>query len=71
MKTPDFEKYVRVLKKLDALEYGGRVTKIVGLAIESNGPATKIGDVCRIYFFEGDGYIEAEVVGFKGQRVYC
>ena len=69
MSTPDIKKYRSMLRRLDPLEYGGRVTKIVGLTIESNGPTTKIGDVCKVYSYKGNEHIEAEVVGFKDQRV--
>ena len=69
MSTLNIKKYNSILRRLDPLEYGGRVTKIVGLTIESNGPTTKIGDVCRVYSYKGGDYIEAEVVGFKDQSV--
>lgn len=69
MKVPELTKYRRILHRIDPLEYGGRVTKIVGLTIESNGPTARIGDVCRVYSYQGDDCIEAEVVGFKDQRV--
>ena len=38
--------YQRVVAEFDDLEQIGRVTKIVGLTIESHGPAANIGDVC-------------------------
>ena len=70
MSMPNIEKYKKTLQRLDSLEYGGRVTKIVGLTIESSGPTTKIGDICRVYSYNSSTeYIEAEVVGFKDQRV--
>ncbi len=69
MRNPDIQKYRRILRRIDPLEYGGRVTKIVGLTIESNGPTTRIGDVCKVYSYKGNESIEAEVVGFKDQRV--
>ncbi len=69
MRKPEITKYQRIVKRLDPLEYGGRVTKIVGLTIESNGPTTRIGDVCKVYSFKGNDHIDAEVVGFKDQRV--
>jgi len=69
MSTMNFENYRKILRAMDPLEYGGKVMKIVGLTIESNGPASKIGDICRVYSYRSDRYIEAEVVGFKDQRV--
>ena len=69
MKTMNFEKYAGALRDLDPFEYAGRVVKIVGLTVESDGPASRIGDVCRIYPDRGERYIQAEVVGFRDQRV--
>lgn len=56
------------LQKSDLIECSGKVMKVVGLTVESSGPAVNMGDLCRIYA-SGDRYVEAEVVGFKDQRV--
>ncbi|MCL1829496.1 MAG: flagellar protein export ATPase FliI [Oscillospiraceae bacterium] len=69
MKTIDFSKYHGILDKIDPLEYRGRVTKIIGLAVEATGPASRIGDICRIYAQSGDYNIRAEVVGFSGSNI--
>lgn len=57
------------VRNLNTVEYSGKVMKVVGLTVESNGPAVNMGNICRIYPFTGDNYVEAEVVGFKDQRV--
>ncbi|MEQ1822875.1 MAG: FliI/YscN family ATPase [Fimbriimonadaceae bacterium] len=56
------------VKRAPLMEIYGRVIQIVGLIVESNGPNARIGDLCEI---EGaDGHvIEAEVVGFRSDRV--
>ncbi|MBN4066764.1 flagellar protein export ATPase FliI [Simkania negevensis] len=46
----------------------GKVTHIIGLLIESMGPAVAVGEVCGIHSSDGS-YILAEVVGFKDQKV--
>lgn len=46
----------------------GRVEKVVGLTIESRGPATRIGDVCEIVDDEGRRSL-CEVVGFRQDSV--
>jgi len=61
--------YQAILNTVDPLEYGGRVTKIVGLTVESSGPAGKIGDICHIYTLKQDRTMNAEVVGFRDDRV--
>lgn len=57
------------LSKADLVECSGKVMKVVGLTVESSGPAVNMGDLCRIYSSSGERYVEAEVVGFKDQRV--
>ena len=50
----------------------GRVTRVVGLMIESRGPDSSIGDVCKIHVDtvkNGRQIILAEVVGFKDEIV--
>ncbi len=43
----------------------GKISNVVGLTLEANGPDAKMGDLCRIYTDEGRHSIMAEVVGFK------
>lgn len=66
---PDFQNYHEILHNLDTVEHSGKVMKVVGLTVESNGPAVNMGNICRIYPSVGDTYVEAEVVGFRDQRV--
>lgn len=67
--TPEinFAKYISVTR--DSLfKVRGKVVNVVGLTIESAGPAAKLGDICMIYpVSKGDGEAPAlaEVVGFK------
>ena len=63
------EKYRRILQETDPLQYGGRVSKIVGLTVESSGPAGKIGDICHIYTLKQNRALPAEVVGFRDNKV--
>jgi flagellum-specific ATP synthase len=45
----------------------GRVTKVVGMVIESAGPHAKVGDICAIR--SRDSECLAEVVGFRDARL--
>ena len=47
----------------------GKVSKIVGLTIESIGPDAKLNDLCKIYSPDKSQTMFAEVVGFKDSRV--
>ena len=68
MTTINFDKYHRALDKLDSLERAGRVTKIVGLAVEASGPPSKIGDICNLFTLDGERYVRSEIVGFRDGR---
>lgn len=58
----NFDKYNKIIEKNRCL-YTGRVTRVVGLGIESKGPLANIGDICTIHTRNKE--ILAEVVGFK------
>ena len=68
MASINFTKYRTALEKTDSLERAGRVTKIVGLAVEASGPASKIGDICNMYTLDGERYVRSEIVGFRDGR---
>ncbi len=65
----DLNKFRDVLGKNDFIEYTGKVSKVVGLTIEANGPEVNIGELCKIHTAKNGRYINAEVVGFKDNRV--
>ncbi|MBR6697345.1 MAG: flagellar protein export ATPase FliI [Lachnospiraceae bacterium] len=63
------DKYIKLTEKTFYKKMG-RVSKIVGLTIESMGPDAKINDLCKIY--PKDSSLEptfAEVVGFADNKV--
>ncbi len=65
----DSSKYQALLEEnhFDAL---GRVTKVVGLTIETLGPDAKLNDVCRVVVDPTTGQeVLAEVVGFKDNHL--
>ncbi len=47
----------------------GRLTRMVGLTLEAVGCRAAIGDRCKVVSSDGNS-IEAEVVGFSGERLY-
>jgi len=65
MNRIDYSKYYHALDKADTLERAGRVTRIVGLAVEASGPASKIGDICELFTLNGERSMRAEIVGFR------
>jgi flagellum-specific ATP synthase len=46
----------------------GRVTQVVGLIVESEGPPARVGEVCTIQTAPGEVTV-AEVVGFRDSRL--
>jgi flagellum-specific ATP synthase len=61
------EQLLFYIPKLVPIKRYGRVKRVVGLLIESQGPESSIGDVCLIH--AGQRRILAEVVGFKNENV--
>jgi flagellum-specific ATP synthase len=51
------------------IEHRGRIEQVIGLVAEATGPVSRIGDVCRIVPEGDESIIEAEVVGFRGERI--
>ncbi len=64
-----FPSYYLSLNRCKPIRMHGRVSQVIGLTIESEGPAVKMGELCLIYEREGSKPIRAEVVGFKGSKV--
>ncbi len=64
----DFTKYENLTKKSYVKELG-RVAKVVGLTVESVGPAARLNDLCRITSKDGLQTVMAEVVGFRDNRI--
>jgi len=63
------EKYLDIIKKTDTIKEIGKITEIIGLTIESDGPKSSIGDLCYIYNDYNDTPTMAEVVGFKKDKI--
>jgi flagellum-specific ATP synthase len=64
-----FDRYYQTLSASNPILSKGRVTKVVGLVIEANGPVSKLGSVCDIHTGNGVPPVLAEVVGFKDRKI--
>lgn len=62
-------KYKNLVEHTDMIKFSGRVSKLIGLTIEANGPAVEIGEVCQIFSLKGKSFITAEVIGFRDNVV--
>lgn len=63
------EKYEEIIKKTEIIKQVGKITEIIGLTIEADGPKSSIGDLCYIYNDYNDTPTMAEVVGFKKEKI--
>jgi flagellum-specific ATP synthase len=57
-----------ILRIVEPLEIAGRITKLTGLVMEAAGIKLPIGSACYVPLAEGRR-VEAEVVGFDGERM--
>jgi len=51
------------------MKLNGKVSQVVGVVVESRGPAAHLGEVCEIHYKRNASPILAEVVGFKENSV--
>jgi flagellum-specific ATP synthase len=63
-----FKPYFDYLAGADPLVWRGEVTEMVGLLIESRGPAVAVGNFCEVISSTGR-IVRTQVVGFRNGRV--
>lgn len=64
-----FDKYCAVVDGFDPILFAGRVQKVQGSLIETNGPQAVVGEICRIQIPKQETEIPAEVIGLRGSHV--
>jgi len=64
----DFAPYFERLDRSSSLQWSGTVSEMVGLLIESQGPAVAVGDFCEIHAASGR-LVRVQVIGFRNGRV--
>ncbi len=62
-----FETLRRRLERENLEKYCGKVSKVIGLTIESRGPDASLGELCKIFTKDGRRIL-AEVVGFRDEE---
>jgi flagellum-specific ATP synthase len=63
-----FAAYHEKLARIETCRWTGAVTELVGLLVESNGPAAAVGEFCEIATQDGRT-IRTQVIGFRDGRV--
>ena len=64
----DIGTYTSAVRNASTITHQGVVVDVIGLLIESLGPKTRMGDICRLIPASGVPLL-GEVVGFRGGRV--
>jgi flagellum-specific ATP synthase len=70
MAKPDFTKFHQTLQNIDPIRLNGKITQVIGLVMESQGPQANLGELCYVSSRRKDEQpIPAEVVGFRNGSV--
>src|SRR4051794_11921491 len=64
----DLSPYFSSLQQMDPILLTGKVTEMVGLLIESEGPPAAVGDSCEIDASNGRR-VRAQVIGFRSGKL--
>lgn len=64
----DISPYLDRLTVMDSSEWSGTVAQIIGLTVESRGPAAAVGEFCEIRTSSGRA-VRTQVIGFRDGRV--
>ena len=62
-------KYANILKNINPIRVSGRITKVIGLVLESEGPKARIGEVCILKNRAGKEVTKSEIVGFRDNTI--
>ena len=63
------QKFFEKLKNTETVRSLGRVEQLIGLVMEASGPSSSVGEICWVYNATGVHRIQAEVVGFRNDRI--
>ncbi len=61
--------YVDLVRQTELTPLSGRVVRVVGLLVESDGPQARVGEVCEVAGAPGEPPLSVEVVGFEHGRL--
>jgi flagellum-specific ATP synthase len=64
----NLSRYIETAQRIETVRCLGRVTQMVGLLIESEGPKVAVGDFCEIKGADGR-QLRVQVIGFRDGRV--
>ncbi len=56
---------IDTVQNSELISIRGRVSQVIGMVIESDGPGIPVGSMCEVDIYKGRSRIPAEVVGFR------
>ncbi len=65
----NLKKYHAFAETISFVKKRGRVNRVTGLIIEGDGPPVSLGSLCTIISNQRDKTVDAEVVGFRDQKI--
>lgn len=65
----NIKRLLTAIEQCDPYKRYGKISRVIGLMIESEGPEANIGEVCLIHINASKDPILAEVVGFNHEKV--
>ncbi len=69
MKPLSIQQWLETIQSTRTLNLTGKITQVIGLVMESQGPNVNLGDLCYVVSRSLADPIPAEVVGFRENRV--
>lgn len=60
--------YLESIKKIDPVRMNGKVSQVIGLVVQADGPGANLGELCYLTTQYGRERVLAEVVGFKEKK---
>ena len=67
--TKRIDRHVALMSGGALVAHRGRVSRVVGLVIESLGPRESVGNACWVHPSDGSDPVMCEVVGFRGNHL--
>ena len=67
--TINLKKYQSFVDTISFVKKKGRVDRVTGLIIEGDGPPVSLGSLCTIISNQRNKRVDAEVVGFRDQKI--
>ncbi len=65
----NWEAYRRAVEETRTISVQGKITQVIGMVIEGQGPGMAVGGICEIDRKNCGSSVMAEVVGFRNDRV--